>query len=88
LNGRDWIVGDSYSIADMSAWGWLERARFVLGQDDPLAPYPNVKRLHEAVSARPAAARARLVGKDHAFKREVDEVALRSLFPSNYSVDA
>ncbi|HEX3408522.1 MAG TPA: glutathione S-transferase N-terminal domain-containing protein, partial [Caulobacteraceae bacterium] len=26
LNGRDWIVGDSYSIADMSAWGWLERA--------------------------------------------------------------
>src|SRR5580693_1700535 len=47
LSGRDWIVGDSYSIADMSAWGWLERARFALGQDDPLAPYPNVRRLHE-----------------------------------------
>lgn len=88
LNGRDWIVGDSYSIADMSAWGWLERARFVLGEDDPLAPYPNVKRLHGAVSARPAAERARLVGKDHAFKREIDEVALRSLFPSNYPVNA
>jgi GST-like protein len=88
LNGRDWIVGDSYSIADMSAWGWLERASFVLGQDDPLAPYANVKRLHETVSARPAAARARLVGKDHPFKREIDELTLRALFPSNYPVDA
>jgi GST-like protein len=88
LNGRAWIVGDSYSIADMSAWGWLERARFALGQDDPLAPYPNVRRLHETVSARPAAERARLVGKDHAFKRDIDEAALRALFPSNYPVEA
>jgi GST-like protein len=88
LDGRNWIVGDSYSIADMSAWGWLERARFVLGQDDPLTPYPHVKRLHEAVSARPAAERARLVGRDHAFKREVDEVSLRALFPSNYPANA
>jgi GST-like protein len=88
LNGRDWIVGNSYSIADMSAWGWLERAHFVLGQADPLTTYPNVRRLHEAVSARPAADRARFVGKDHAFKREVDEATRRALFPSNYPVDA
>jgi GSH-dependent disulfide-bond oxidoreductase len=88
LNERAWIVGDSYSIADMSAWGWLERARFVLGKDEPLADYPNVQRLHQAVSARPAAERARLVGKDHAFKREMDEVSLRALFPSNHPVDA
>ena len=26
LKGRSFIVGDSYTIADMSAWGWLDRA--------------------------------------------------------------
>ncbi len=26
LEGRDFIVGDGYTIADMSAWGWLDRA--------------------------------------------------------------
>jgi GST-like protein len=29
-------------------------------------------------------ARARAVGKDHAFKKEIDEEARRALFPSNY----
>ena len=28
--------------------------------------------------------RARAVGKDHPFKRELDEEARRALFPSNY----
>lgn len=85
LAGRDWIVGDSYSIADMSAWGWLDRAaRVMKGETDPLAAYPNVKRLFQAVDARPAVARARAVGKDHDFKKTVDEESRRALFPSNY----
>jgi glutathione S-transferase len=25
LKGRNFIVGDSYTIADISAWGWLDR---------------------------------------------------------------
>ena len=85
LAGRDWIVGDGYTIADISAWGWLDRASRVLkGEADPLAAYPNLKRLVESVDARPAAARARAVGKDHPFKTVRDEEALRALFPSNY----
>ncbi len=85
MAGRTYIVGDSYTIADMSAWGWLDRAsRVMKGEDDPLAAYPNVKRLFETVDARPAAARARAVGKDHAFKRTNDEETKRALFPSNY----
>ena len=85
LEGRQFIVGETYTIADMSAWGWLDRASRVLkGADDPLAPFPNLKRLFETVEARPAAARARDVGKDHAFKMERDAAALRALFPSNY----
>ncbi|TXH33100.1 MAG: glutathione S-transferase family protein [Rhodospirillaceae bacterium] len=85
LNGRDFIVGNTYTIADMSAWGWLDRAAYVLkGSEDPLAGFPNLKRLFETVEARPAAARARSVGADHDFKAVNDEEAKRALFPSNY----
>ena len=82
---RDYILGSDYSIADMSAWGWLQRASRVLpGEADPLSPFPNLKRWFETIDARPAAARARAVGKDHAFKKEMDEETRRALFPSNY----
>ena len=85
LAGRDFIVGGDYSIADMSAWGWLTRASRVLpGEDDPLVNFPNLKRLFETVDARPAAARAKAIGKDHPFKKEVDEETKRAMFPSNY----
>ena len=84
LAGREFIVGD-YSIADMSAWGWLARAARVLpGEGDTLDAFPNLKRLFEKVEARPAAARAKTVGKDHPFKRDTDEDTKRAMFPSNY----
>ncbi len=85
LKGRDTIVGKDYTIADMSAWGWLDRAGRVLANpDDPLKNFPNLKRLMAVVNARPAATRARAVGSDHAFKKEVDEETRRAMFPSNY----
>lgn len=85
LEGRSYIVGETYTIADISAWGWLDRASRVLkGADDPLAAFPNLKRLFETVDARPAVARARAVGKDHEFKKVDDEETRRALFPSNY----
>jgi GST-like protein len=85
LAGRDWIVGRDYSIVDMSAWGWLDRAPRVLpGAADPLAAFPNLERWFQTVDARPAVARARAVGKGHAFKKEMDEETRRALFPSNY----
>src|SRR5271154_4299428 len=38
LAGHEFIVGSGYTIADMSAWGWLDRASRVLkGEADPLA---------------------------------------------------
>jgi GST-like protein len=85
LNGRAFIVGDSYTIADISAWGWIERAsRVMAGAEDPLAPYPNIARWYAAIDARPAVARAKTAGSGHKFKMERDEQALRALFPSNY----
>jgi GST-like protein len=85
LAGREFVVGDSYTIADMSLWGWIDRAsRVMKGESDPLGRYPNIKKWFNAIEARPAVARARSVGADHAFKQERDEQALRALFPSNY----
>jgi GSH-dependent disulfide-bond oxidoreductase len=85
LSGREFVLGGEYSIVDMSAWGWLKRAAIVLpGEDDPLAAFSNLKRLVGAVDARPAAARAKEIGKDHPFKKEVDEETKRAMFPSNY----
>jgi GST-like protein len=85
LAGRRFIVGDDYTIADMAAWGWIDRARFVLpGSDDPLAAYQNIKEWFDRIDARPATQRARKVGEDHPFKRINDEETKRALFPSNY----
>ena len=86
LAGRDYIIGNDYTIADISAWGWLDRASRVLkGETEPLAAYPNINRWFEVVDARPAAARARSIGKDYEFKSATDEESERALFPSNYS---
>lgn len=85
LKERDFMVGNVYTIADISGWGWLDRASRVLPSDGtPLAAFPNLERWFRAIDARPAVARARAVGKDHAFKKEVDEETRRALFPSNY----
>ncbi len=85
LAGREFISGKGYTIADMSGWGWVDRAaRLMKGETEPLAKFPNVARWFKAIDGRPAVARARKVGTDHAFKKEVDEETRRALFPSNY----
>jgi GST-like protein len=85
LAGRDYIVGNQYSLADISAWGWLIRApRVMKGAEDALADFPNLARWFHAINARPAVARANKVGSEVAFKKDMDEQAKRALFPSNY----
>jgi GSH-dependent disulfide-bond oxidoreductase len=86
LSDRNYIVGGSWTIADISAWGWIDRASKVLKrEDDPLADFPELKRWFAAIDARPAVSRARAaVFKKHIFKTEFDEEAKRALFPSNY----
>jgi GST-like protein len=85
LKGREYIVGKEFTIVDISAWGWLERAPRVLpGDAPPLSAFPDLDRWYRSIDARPAVAGARAVGKDNAFKKEVDKEMRRALFPSNY----
>ncbi|MFZ5618985.1 MAG: glutathione S-transferase family protein [Pseudomonadota bacterium] len=85
LAGREFIAADDYTIVDMAAWGWIDRAPFILNSETPLDATPNLKRWFGRVNARPAAIRARKVGHDVAFKTEFDEETLRALFPQNYA---
>jgi GSH-dependent disulfide-bond oxidoreductase len=79
LKGRKYMVGDSYTIVDMDVWGWARLATFVLG-DDALSKYPNVKRLVDEISARPAAAKAVALKDQFKFKAEMDDEARRNMF--------
>jgi GST-like protein len=83
LAGQPYLVGDDYTIVDMAAWGWIDRAGAVLRQDAPLEDWPNLKRWFGNINSRPAVARTRLVGRDADFKTKFDEEALRALFPQN-----
>ncbi|WP_407166455.1 glutathione S-transferase family protein [Bradyrhizobium sp. ORS 111] len=74
-----YMVGDAYSIVDMAFWGWARMAPFVLGEEG-YAKYPNVKRLVDEISARPAAARAIALKDKHTFKAEMDDAARNIMF--------
>lgn len=52
--GREYVVGNKYSIADMSLIGWVNVSAFS-GIDLDL--FPNVKAWHERLLARPAVQR-------------------------------
>ncbi len=60
LEGRDFITGD-YSIADMASIGWINAYK---NYDQNLDDFPNLKRWHERLNARPAVQRGLLVGKE------------------------
>ena len=82
LADRPWMLGDTYTLVDMAVWGWARAVPFVLGGDhwDRL---PHVKRLLDAVNARPAAQRAEAPKTRHTFKTEMDDEAKKSMFPQN-----
>jgi GSH-dependent disulfide-bond oxidoreductase len=84
LGRQPYLVGNSYTIVDMAAWGWVDRAGSFLKQDAPLDRWPNLKLWFGNIDSRPAAGRARLVGRDAGFKTEFDEETLRALFPQNF----
>lgn len=60
LEGHDFIAG-SYSIADMASIGWVNAYK---NYEQNLDDFPNLKRWHERMNARPAVQRGLVVGKE------------------------
>ena len=81
LGQHKYMVGGTYGIVDMAVWGWARLIPNALGEQ-AWAKFPNLKRLVDEISARPAAPRA-LAIKDkhkHAFKTEFDDEARKAMF--------
>ena len=60
LDGRAFIAGDDYSIADMACYPWVDT--YPSAPLD-LAPFAHVRRWHQAIAARPATQRAQALGR-------------------------
>lgn len=60
LEGRTFICGEAYSIADMAAYPWIVPHQ---RQGQVLADFPNLKRWFDSIWARPASKRAYEKGK-------------------------
>lgn len=82
LSGGRYLAGEEYTIADMAAWGWVDRAPIVFGGEAPLEAWPAIRRWFELVEERPAVQRVRQLARTPTFKTEFDEVTMRALFPS------
>lgn len=79
LARQEYIVGDTYTIVDMAAWGWARMLPVVLGEN-AWSKFPHLKRLVDEISARPAAKIANALKDRHAFKAEMDDEARKAMF--------
>jgi GST-like protein len=87
LTKSRYMLGDSYTIVDMSVWGWARAIPFIFGTEG-WNKLSNVKRLFDEISARPAAERAAALATRHAYKAEMDDEAKRYMFPQNQRLSA
>jgi GST-like protein len=79
LAKHKYMVGDTYTIVDMDLWGWARLIPMFSGEA-AWAKFPNLKRLVDEISARPAAQRAVSLKDKHKFKTEMDDEARRAMF--------
>ena len=79
LKAQPYMLGKAYTIVDMNLWGWSRMIPFILGED-AWTKFPNIKRLTDEISARPAAIKAVGLKDKHTFKAEMDDDARRNMF--------
>ncbi|MEX2617215.1 MAG: glutathione S-transferase N-terminal domain-containing protein [Alphaproteobacteria bacterium] len=87
LASRQFLLGDTYTIVDMAAWGWARLLPVVLDEES-WGGLPHLKRLVDDISGRPAAARALALKDRYTFKTEMDEESSRHMFPQNVNYRA
>ena len=81
LGKQPYMMGSEYTIIDMAVWGWARLIPRALDREDALNSFPNVKRLHDEIYSRPAAAGVERLSEQYKFKTEWDEEARRFMFP-------
>lgn len=79
LKNRRHLVSYMYTIADMSLWGWSRMVPFLFGEDG-WQKFPYLKRHHDDIGARPAAARALALRESYPFTAEMDDEARGHMF--------
>jgi len=59
LEGRDWIMGDQYTVADIATFGWVRNLNgfYDAGELVGFTDFVNVNRVLDAWVKRPAVAR-------------------------------
>jgi GST-like protein len=87
LGQQRYMVGDTYTIADMGVWGWARAIPFVFG-DGAWDSRPNLKRFVDEINARPAAARVDALKDRFKFKTETDAETIRHMFPTLAAMSA
>ncbi|MBT8475002.1 MAG: glutathione-dependent disulfide-bond oxidoreductase [Alphaproteobacteria bacterium] len=67
LEGREFIVADEYTIADIAIWAWYGQTalgrQYNAGEFLDVESYENVQRWAKAIDARPATLRGRMVNR-------------------------
>ena len=79
LATRRYMVAETYTVVDMDIWGWARMLTFVLGEG-AWDKFPNLKRLHDEIAARPAAARAVALKDRFTFKATMDDESRAHMF--------
>jgi GST-like protein len=79
-----YLAGEQYTIADMALWGWAISAGYIFGER-ALADYPNVERLVQEISRRPAALNALAIRDCNQGTAALDDESRRALFPRLHS---
>jgi GST-like protein len=82
LAERPYILGDTYTIVDMAAWGWARLMPRILS-DEAFDDFPHLKRLVDEINLRPAGQSAVKLAAQHKFKTEMDAESYRYMFPGN-----
>jgi GST-like protein len=85
LNGRKFITGSDYTIADMAAYPWVVPWK---RQQQNLDDFPNLHDWFDAVRARPATIRAYAAGEPYSNRPAVTEEGKKILFGQTAATSA
>jgi len=77
LEGREFIVGETYTIADIASYPWMVPWKM---QQQDLDEFPHVKRWLDAIGNRPATVRAYAKGQPYISQRPMSEESKKILF--------